>query len=350
MSERQINITVIVTVFNKESDLPRCLQSLKDQTDRQFYTVVIDDGSSDQSIEILRKWEGTQANGSLLIQTHSGVSAARNLALSLVQTDYVVFLDGDDSLTENAVEILNREICQEPCDLIIYGISHLLSHGNTYNSKCMNALYASREEIKNHFTDLWNTGLMYSACNKMFRMDLIRDHKIAFPQLDFGEDIMFCQEYLKQCCSLHMLPYVLYRYTYHKCGSLSSQYRVDLFERRVEEHEQMLSFFDEMNVPQKESSEYLSRRHIERIVGCIENEHSPESDLSISERYRRVQKIVFDPYTQSSAYQAKQSNWKMKLLILPIRNRLVPIVFLLGALMSFCRRRLPELFAMLKYR
>ena len=350
MDDREIFITIIVTVYNKESDLSRCLKSVEDQTDQRFYIVAIDDGSTDRSKEILQEWEGTQNNVLLLTQIHSGVAAARNLALSLVRTEYVIFLDGDDTLLETAVERLNHEIRQGPCDLTVYGISHLLANGNMFDIQCPDSCYGSRKEIQEHTTELWNSGLMYSVCNKLFHMDLIRTHGITFPRVEYGEDIVFCREYLKRCCSLHMLSEVLYYYTYHNNGSLSTRYRGDLFERRLEEHKQMLSFFEEMGVPQKEYAEYLSRRYIERIIGCVENEQSPDSPYSGRERYRRIRQIVHDPYTQSCAATARRSGWKMKLLILPVRKRQTPLVFLLGKVMSVCRYRFPALFAGLKYR
>lgn len=350
MMEREIAVTIIVTVYNKEQDLPCCLHSLEAQTDRCFCALVIDDGSSDRSAEILREWEGTQANVSILHLSHSGVSDARNRALSLVQTEYVVFLDGDDRLDETAVEKLNLAIRQGTYDLIVYGISHLLANGSVYDNRCTAAVFSSGNEIREHCTELWNTGLMYSVCNKLFRMDLIRTHEIAFPRVEYGEDIIFCREYLKRCCSLRMLSEVLYYYTYHNNGSLSTRYREDLFERRLEEHLQMLSFFEEMGVPQKEYEEYLSRRHIERIIGCVENEQSPDSPYSAGERYRRIRQIIHDPYTQSCAVAARRSGWKMKLLILPVRKRQTPLVFLLGRVMSVCRYRFPTVFAGLKYR
>lgn len=350
MDDREIFITIIVTVYNKESDLSRCLKSLENQTDQRFYALAIDDNSTDRSKEILQEWEGSHSGFSLLTQKHSGVSAARNLALSYVRTDYVIFLDGDDTLTDTAVERLNQEIRQGPCDLTVYGISHLLANGNMFNIQRPDSRYGSRQEIQEHTTELWNSGLMYSVCNKMFRMDVIHDHGIIFQQLEFGEDIVFCREYFKLCGSVHLLSEVLYLYTYHNKGTLSSQYHMDLFEARLEEHKQMLAFFEELEVSTEDSSEYLSRRFIERIVGCIENEHSPESKFPWTDKYRRIRMIVLNPYTQSCALQAKQSNWKMKLLILPIRKRQVPVVFFLGALMAACRRTFPELFASLKYR
>lgn len=350
MNEQDISITIIVTVYNKASDLPQCLQSLDNQRDQHFYTLIIDDGSVDQSTAFLGRWKASHENVTVLRQRHSGVSAARNLGLSLVQTKYVMFLDGDDRLSNCAVERMNKEIQHGLCDLTVFGISHLLPDGRTVQIRSAANTYPTRDSIRNDLAGIWNSGLMYSSCNKLFCMDLIQANRITFPLVDFGEDIVFCREYLKRCRSLCILPESLYLYTYHGSGTLSSRYRENLFDLRLEEHKQMLAYFESFGIPSEETLEYLARRYIERIVGCIENEHSPESKYSLRDRYHRIKQIVFDPYTQPCAAFAKHSGWKMRLLIRPILKQQTPLVFLLGAVMSFCRRHFPRLFASLKYR
>ena len=351
MNEQSIDLTIIVTVYNKESDLPRCLKSLDEQSDPRFYALVVDDGSTDRSGEILRDWAKQHGNEvEVLTRGHSGVAASRNLGLSAVRTDYVIFLDGDDSLVSTAVERFNQEIRAGACDLTVYGFSHQLTNGKTHIKKCPDVRFETKERISSSLAEIWNTGLMYSSCNKLFHTALIREHELSFPASDFGEDIIFCQDYLRYCGSLRMIPDTLYRYVYHNKGTLSTRYREDMFERRLAEHLQMISFFDDMGCTTEEAAEYMARRHIERIVGCVENEQSPDSPYSTGERYRRIRRIILDPYTQSCAATAQRSGWKMRLLILPVRKRMIPAVFFLGTLMSFCRNRFPNVFAELKYR
>lgn len=349
MANPDVQITVVVTVFNKENEIEACLESLKTQRDRCFRAIVADDGSSDKSPEKIRSAaEGCEAI-KVISLPHGGVSAARNAALSMTDTPYVIFLDGDDRLTDNAIEHLNSLIAEGPYDLAVFGFSHVMPDGSMYDCPAFDRTFRTRGEILSSFVEMWNTGLMYSSCNKLFSMDIIRRRSLSFLPLDFGEDVAFCREYMKECENIRFTAKSIYLYTYHKDGSLSTRYRDDLFERRLSEHKEMVAFFDEMGIPKDSYREFLSRRYIERVVGCIENENAPANTRSAGEKYRRVKRMVSDEYTQECARYAENSGKKMKVLINTIKKKKYLTVYILGVVMAFSRSRLPRMFARLKY-
>lgn len=96
------------------------------------------------------------------------------------------------------------------------------------------------------------------------------------------------------------------------------------------------------------AEEYLDRRYIERLVGCVENECSPESGKSLKGRLAKIRQMIDDAYTLPCARRARLTSLRMKLLVLPIRHKWYKITLLLGYVMSFCRNNLPVLFARLK--
>ena len=111
----------------------------------------------------------------------------------------------------------------------------------------------------------------------------------------------------------------------------------------------MTAFFNEMGIPRSVYREFLSRRHIERVVGCIENENSPANTRSQSEKYRRVKRMAADEYTQECAKYAEKSGKKMKFIINLIKKKKFLMVYMMGVVMAFSRSRLPRMFARLKY-
>ena len=285
-------ISVIVTVYNKELFVSKCIESLLNQTDNDFQVIIINDSSNDGSLDIINKLIKDNRSYRLLSQEHNGVSSARNYGLSLVQTPYVLFLDGDDWLIQNAIEILNRLITETPTDILIYGFSHIMSDGTTYDHITSPRIYKNRDEVLNHFLSLWKSGLMYTSCNKLFSMELIKNHNLHFEMIDFGEDFSFCRECLKYSQSVRVIDDSLYRYTFHNDNSLSTIYRSNLFETRCNEHMVMCDYFMEMGISGQSAEEFLARRHAERIIGCIENEHSPHNPSRFLNKYRRIKEIV----------------------------------------------------------
>lgn len=340
-------ISVLVTVYNKEAFLKNCIRSLLTQSVSCFDIIVVDDGSEDNSWavcgEMLSKRESIRIR-----QPHSGVAAARNNALSLVRSEYFIFLDADDSLNESALEQLAD--CVHNCapDLAVYGFCYALPDGTRKHKSQPFAYYKSPKEIRENFLSLWESGLMYSVCNKLFRTSLVRSSGLYFENREIGEDLAFCRQYLSQCSSLQVIPACLYNYTCHIAGSLSTSFRADLYQLRLKEHREMRAYFQKMGCTGTKAEHYLSARHIGRILGCIENECAARNGKSLRERYQSVRRIALDAETQTCVKAASFSDWKMSALRLLLCLRNVPLIFLSGICMAICHNLFPRLFVKLK--
>ena len=97
-------VSVIVPIYNVEKYLEECLNSLEQQTYRNISVILINDGSSDKSKEIAERYVNRNKNFSLINKTNGGLSSARNAGLAYSDGKYVLFLDSDDYLVDNAIE------------------------------------------------------------------------------------------------------------------------------------------------------------------------------------------------------------------------------------------------------
>lgn len=343
-----IHITVIATVYNKAAFVKTALNSLLAQKDARFDAIIIDDGSDDGSYEICEKTVGGHSGIRVERIVHGGVASARNYGLSLVKTEYVTFLDGDDTLDEYAVKTLEDEIALNQRDLIVFGLRHALKNGQAYDILIDDIDMRSRSDISRHLTRMWDSELMYSVCNKVFRTALIKEHSMSFQQRDFGEDFAFNREYLTYCKNVRTMSACLYGYTFHNKSSLSSRHRTELFEIRRAEHVEMLEYFRQFGCEDAQAEEFLSRRHIERVVGCIENECSSFNTKKRKDKKAAIKRIILDEYSQKCAKKAVLSGMKMKTLVFPIKHKLYRTAYLFGKIMSVCLEKTPNLFANLK--
>lgn len=350
MEEKEAQITVVVIVHNSEVYAERCLNSLIDQDSQLFRVVIVDDGSTDRSREICRTIiDRMRVPVQLLELPHGGVAEARNQGLAQVDTPYVLFLDGDDWLEPNTISTMMALVDADQPELAVFGFyyefsngSHHLLHSHTQRSML------TRESIMAQFVTLWNSGLMYSCCNKLFSVKILKEHQISFQNLSLGEDLEFCKDVMRVCSRLVISNQCLYHYTCHIRGSLSTRYRDDLFELRLDEHCKFEQYFRELGCLDSRAEEYLSRRYIERLVGCVENECSPENKKPLWQRLKRIRQMVDEVHTASTADHAHLTSARMKLLVIPIRHKWYRITLLSGYVMSLCRNRLPALFAWLK--
>lgn len=89
-------VSVIIPIFNGEDNLTSCLKSVFSQTLKEIEVICVDDGSTDNTVEMLKVWQKENANLIIKTQQNAGAGAARNLGLSVATGEYVAFMDADD--------------------------------------------------------------------------------------------------------------------------------------------------------------------------------------------------------------------------------------------------------------
>ena len=115
-------ISIIVPVYNAEKTIKKCIDSILAQTYRNFELILINDGSRDSSLNILKEYENTDERIVVISQENSGVSVARNKGIDSARGDYIIFVDSDDYISENALEVLKGEIEKNSkLDMVISG-------------------------------------------------------------------------------------------------------------------------------------------------------------------------------------------------------------------------------------
>ena len=114
-------ISVIVPVYNAEKYLSRCIDSILNQTYKNFELILINDGSKDNSIEILRKYENIDDRIKVIDNSNNGVSKTRNIGVRLAEGEYIQFIDSDDFIDKNMFEYAINVMEQENADLVMTG-------------------------------------------------------------------------------------------------------------------------------------------------------------------------------------------------------------------------------------
>lgn len=131
---------IITPVYKVEQYIRECLDSVLNQTNRNFRLIAVDDGSPDNSGAICEEYARKDSRITVLHQKNQGQLAARQTAIRKAletarPTDYILFLDSDDALTPDALEIARRTIAQEQCDMIIWGYQQVVNGVVTYRSE-----------------------------------------------------------------------------------------------------------------------------------------------------------------------------------------------------------------------
>ncbi len=201
-------VSVIVPVYNSREYLGPCIESVLNQSYTDFELILIDDGSTDGCAEICDTYASTDHRVRCVHAKNSGVSAARNLGLSLARGEYVTFVDSDDYISEffllSAVDIMESD---EELDFVQYSIDRFNSNDVFYREESDDVICLLQEFAS--VVTFWG-----SVCASLLKVKIIKQYELAFnSSLKLGEDQSFLYEYLTHCrkCSKRSDIYYHYR-------------------------------------------------------------------------------------------------------------------------------------------
>ena len=213
-------VSIIVPVYNGEKTIERCLRSIQNQSYSNIEVLVVNDGSSDHTERIIRKYAQRDSRFRYIEKENSGVSDSRNVAMEQAKGDYFQFVDGDDWLVKQATEEFVNTALTYGCDMVIsdfyrvcgrriYTKGHI--DAGPVITRMKYAEYMMEAPANFYYGVLWN---------KFFRADIIRTFALKCSlQLDWCEDFQFNLEYLQYVGKVGVIRKPLYYYVKTK-GSL----------------------------------------------------------------------------------------------------------------------------------
>jgi glycosyltransferase involved in cell wall biosynthesis len=235
-------ISIIIPVYNAEHTVARMVESVLRQTFKDFELILVNDGSSDGSTEILANFAKTDQRVVVINQKNAGPAVARNTGLGKASGKFVMFFDADDEVEPNMLAEMVQAI--DGADLAVCGWQEI------YDDKIKDLSFQteimSGDLNPQILKSLGSDGKFYGIWNKIYRRSLIKKHQIHFPtDLRFGEDLLFNFEYYRHVQKIRVLDKILYKY--HISGqSLFSTSSLDFAARQRNENA-LLAFAESAN-------------------------------------------------------------------------------------------------------
>jgi CDP-glycerol glycerophosphotransferase len=213
-------VTVVVPFYNVERYLGTCLRSLQAQNYSNLHVVAVDDGSADRSRKIAQRFM-KRMNLTILQQPNGGISAARNNGVaSIGQTDYLMFLDSDDSLAANAITELVRQAEKSGSDFVMADTRR--NKGLVWVKRIdTRAVFAKGSIEKTNFAAHPAVIQDLTAWNRLFRWDFYKRNEIEFPLNRFFEDFTTMAHALISADSFDVLDRTIYHWRIRTEGSAS---------------------------------------------------------------------------------------------------------------------------------
>lgn len=217
-------ISVIIPVYNVEHYLARTLDCVLGQTYKDIEVLLINDGSTDNTLNICNEYAQADHRVRVYHQENAGVSAARNVGIQLATGKYISFVDGDDTLDKDFFEKLMLAAEKYELDISCCGIvQHRLDGSvHTYADNSF-AIIEIPELISGFFTNRIYKEVLYGPCNKLIRADIVKN-TLFNPQFRMGEDLLFSFECMEKAKSFALLNEDMYHYEKRENSATTSKF------------------------------------------------------------------------------------------------------------------------------
>ena len=353
MSPRWPQVSVIMPAYNVDRYVRRAVESLQRQTFRDFELLVVDDGSTDRTGQILDSLAEHDYRITVFHLENGGAPAARNHALDHAHGTYVYFMDADDWAEPDMLADMVKLAGQSRLELVVTGFYIDTYYGRDGQFRTdlktrPSCIYPTCEEFRAAAWQLFDENLLYPPWNKLFLRERIEDLGVRF-RPTFMDDFPFVLDYIRDVSRVGMIEQAYYHFIRQRSESETARWRPDLYEKREEEHDWMLDLYCHWELEGDEPSmEMVQRRYIERLVGCIENVCNPKCELPRAEKIDLVRKMIGTDRAQEAVRRARPRSTMMRLMLSPIKAQNALATYQEGCLISLVKRRNTRVFAALK--
>ena len=202
-----VKVSVIVPVYNVYDYLSRCLDSLVKQTLKDIEIIVVNDGSPDNSQEIIDEYVSKYKNVKSFIKKNGGLSDARNYGIKRASGEYIAFVDSDDYVDKNMLKKLYSKANKGNFDIVVCDLDMVYNDGSFIQNVSSNLdSDIEKSDIKNYMIRMYP-----SAWNKLYKKSLF-DNNIYFKKGIWFEDVEFIYRLIPYINSIGCVKDVLYHY------------------------------------------------------------------------------------------------------------------------------------------
>ena len=284
-------ISIIVPVYNVEEYLSRCIDSILNQTFTAFELILVDDGSTDNSGLICDEYKKIDSRIKVIHKENGGLSSARNSGLNIASGEYVAFVDSDDLIDRNMIELMIN--CANNNDADIVSCSYiefknemkLFGINNNNNNKYKERSFSNLEALENYlleYNDI-NRKIDTVVWNKIYRKKLFKD--VCFPVGKIYEDGYVTYKLLYKANKVIYLDVPLYFYFKRENSISNSMFSI----KHIETYDDWREIFRFINKEVPNLSKYAAIKYIRKDMNLY---NKIKSNKDTIKNYQVYQKLI----------------------------------------------------------
>lgn len=200
-----MKVSVIVPVYNVEKYLENCIDSLVNQSLKEIEIICVNDGSTDNSLDIIRKYEENYNNIIVIDKENGGLSDARNHGIEVSNGEYIAFVDSDDWVELDMLELMYQKAIEEEAEIVTAGYKEV---------------YSDKIDIIDDYDIQYKIIYEGTVWNKIFKKSLIQEYNLRFPKGLWYEDNAFTYRALIVANKIVSVKKAFYNYRKDRVGSI----------------------------------------------------------------------------------------------------------------------------------
>ena len=348
---QDIKISIIMPVYNVEQYVSKAIDSILDQTFKDFEFLIVDDGSPDESGAICDKYAEKDKRIKVIHKENGGAPSARNAAIDISRGKYMYFMDSDDWAEPDMLADMYAMAETYHAQLVVAGFYIDTYYSDTeYRTdhfKTEDAVYSNAKSFRENAYRLFDKNLLYTPWNKLYLSEYIHQYHLRFPQT-FWDDFPFNLSVVENVERVVVTSRQYYHFIRARAESETAAYRPDMYQKREEEHGWLVNLYKKWRIMTPETKEMLARRYIERFIGCVENLTNPRCDLTYRDKRKEVKKMLGKKRVEKMVTLACPRSLYMKVMLIPIKIKNITLTLLEAQIITFVKTRNTKLFSKLK--
>ena len=278
-------ISVIVPVYNVEKYIEKCLNSLINQTLKNIEIIVVNDGTKDNSQDIIDKYTKKYKNITSYTKKNGGLSSARNYGMKKAKGEYISFIDSDDYVDIHMYEDMYNKAKEKDFDLVVCNLKYVYDTKEVLASSNLNNDLLTKDQIKKSYLYIYP-----AAWNKIYKKDLLKN--IEFKEKIWFEDVEFLYRLYP---NINNMGYINKHYYYYvqRDGAITSTFNKKLYDY-ISNWNGIIDFYKKENLynEYKNELEYCYVRYIYAtfVKRAVNYKNKKEYNLAVDEAIKNVKK------------------------------------------------------------
>lgn len=306
MKQKEFFFSIVIPAYNCENTISSTIRSILNQTYQNFELIIVNDGSKDKTQNIIEEHLSNRLK--LINIPNSGPGKARNIGIKEASGKYLLLVDADDELNKDSLFIKHQVLKDEEVDLVVGSyITEIWDNDQLMDvkkTKTENMILNNHEEFLQQIYPLMEAQLMYVVWNKIYKLEVIKENNVQFPDYKSCEDRLFNLSFFKNVNTCKISNEIFYKYSFDGKNSLTNRYTENKFESFVQ-------FYKKASKLVMEDKEGFASLFLKGVMSYFVSLHTTSSPLTKQEKSSHIKNALNNNFVKE-ATEISTTNTLMK--------------------------------------